>query len=103
MDEFKNQVQEIPAAHSSSTNATSELREFLNEAGKMLKALTASTAQMKSCHVALLDEVDKFEERAEEGQDQSWDALLKSFIVASDKKEKLWQALQTLSLHDGAS
>ena len=57
VDEAKNQVVEvpaatstaIPAATSSASSQASELREVLNEAGKMLKALSA--AQAKACKV----------------------------------------------------
>ena len=70
VDEAKNQVVEvpaatstaIPAATSSASSQASELREVLNEAGKMLKALSA--AQAKACKVVnpLEDRIYQFDE-----------------------------------------
>ena len=71
MDESKNQIVEIPAAStlptSSTTNQASELREVLNEAGKMLKALSA--AHVKACQVSdpLEGRIRQFEQRTDKG------------------------------------
>ena len=80
VNESENQVVEIPAATptaaSSASSQASELREVLNEAGKMLKALSAT--QAKACKVLDLLEgricqfeeassaTDKLRKRAEE-------------------------------------
>ena len=70
VDESKNQVVEVPvatstatpAATSSASSQASELREVLNEAGKMLKALSAT--QAKACKVVnpLEDRIYQFDE-----------------------------------------
>ena len=68
VDEAKNEIQEIPAVQpqpSTASMPTSELREVLNEAGKMLKAM--SIGQMKSCKVADVNNENDFEGDASMG------------------------------------
>ena len=68
VDEAKNEIQQIPAVQpqpSTASMPTSELREVLNEAGKMLKAM--STGQMKSCKVASADAENDFDGDAPRG------------------------------------
>ena len=79
VDESKNQIVEIPAAStlptSSTTNQASELREVLNEAGKMLKALSA--AHVKACQVSdpLEGRIRQFEQRTDKGMNEEMQNL----------------------------
>ena len=58
VDEAKNEIQEIPAVQpqpSTASMPTSELREVLNEAGKMLKAMSAGNDFEGDAPMGLLD------------------------------------------------